>query len=219
MLVVGLTGGIASGKSIVSKTLEELGLPVIDADLIARELVRPGKIGYRKIVDHFGKGIISPDETINRRRLARIIFGVSKERERLNTILHPRIIKEITKRIKDFEEKGERMVIVDATLLIEAGQLSFVNKLIVVTVSPKIQVKRLAQRDHLTTREVKERIVTQRPLSEKVKLADYVIDNSGSIKKTIKRTKEVYNQLNLTLTHKNSKIYNSQPRSLNNIKF
>jgi dephospho-CoA kinase len=200
MLVVGLTGGMASGKSIVSRTLKELGLPIIDADLIAREMVKPGKIGYREIIDHFGKGILNPDETINRRRLARIIFSDSKEREKLNSILHPRIIREIKKRIEDFEKKGEKMVMVDAALLIEAGQLSLVDKLIVVTVSPKIQIKRLAERDHLTEKEAKERISTQMPLFEKMKLADYVIDNSGSVRKTIKRTKEVYDQLYLTIT-------------------
>lgn len=192
MLVVGLTGGIASGKSIASKTLKEIGLPVIDADLIARELVKPGRIGYKEIVDHFGKEILNPDKTINRKKLARTIFNDARERKVLNSILHPRMIKEVKKGINDFEKKREKIVIVDAALLIEVGQLSFVDKLIVVTVSPKIQVKRLARRDHLTAREVKERIVTQMPLSEKVKLADWVIDNSGSLKKTIKRTKEVY---------------------------
>lgn len=192
MLVVGLTGGMASGKSIVSKTLKELGLSIIDADLIAREMVRPNEAGYREIVDHFGGEILNPDQTINRRRLAKIIFSDSRERERLNSLLHPRIVEEIKKRIEDFKERGERMVIVDAALLIEAGQLSLVDKLIVVAVSPKIQIKRLAQREHLTAEEASERIATQMPLSEKVKLADHVIDNSGSVKKTIKRTKEVY---------------------------
>ncbi|MBU4128606.1 dephospho-CoA kinase [bacterium] len=202
MLVVGLTGGIASGKSVVSKTLKELGLPIIDADLIAREMVRPNEEGYRDIVDHFGKGILNPDQTINRRKLAKIIFSDSKEREGLNSILHPRIVEKIKRRIRDFKERGERIVILDAALLIEAGELSLADKLIVVTVSPKIQVKRLVQRDHLTEREAKERIATQMPLSEKVKLADYVIDNSGSAKKTIRRTKEVHDQLCLTITDK-----------------
>ncbi len=202
MLVVGLTGGMATGKSVASKTLKELGLPIIDADLIARETVRPNEAGYREIVDYFGKGILNPDETINRRGLAKIIFSDPEERERLNSLLHPRIVEEIKKRIEDFKERGEGMVIVDAALLIEAGQLSLVDKLIVVTVSPKIQIKRLAQREHLTEKEAKERIATQMPLSEKVKLADYVIDNSGTVKKTIKRTKEVYRKLRLTIAGK-----------------
>jgi len=202
MLVIGLTGGMASGKSVASKTLRELGLPIIDADLIARKMVKPNEAGYRDIVDHFGKGILNPDQTINRRKLAKIIFSEPEERERLNSLLHPRIVKEIKRRINNFREKGERMVIVDAALLIEAGELSLVDKLIVVTVSPKIQVRRLAQRDHLTEKEARERITTQMPLSEKIKLADYAIDNSGSVKKTIKRTKEVYNQLYLTITGK-----------------
>ncbi len=202
MLVVGLTGGMASGKSVVSKTLRELGLPIIDADLIAREMVRPNEIGYREIVDYFGKKILNPDQTINRRRLAKIIFSDSKERERLNSILHPKIVKKIKKRILNFKEKGEKIVIVDAALLIEAGQLPLVDELIVVTVSPKIQVRRLAQRDHLTEKEARERIATQMPLSEKAKLADYIIDNSSSVKKTIKRTKEVYNRLRLTIAGK-----------------
>ena len=202
MLVVGLTGGIASGKSVVSKTFKKLGLPIINADLIAREMVKPGEVSYQEIVDHFGKGILNPDQTINRRKMAKIIFSDSKERERLNSILHPRIVEKIKRRIRDFKERGERIVILDAALLIEAGELSLADKLIVVTVSPKIQVKRLVQRDHLTEREAKERIATQMPLSEKVKLADYVIDNSGSVKKTIRRTKEVYHKLQLTIAGK-----------------
>lgn len=202
MLVVGLTGSMASGKSIVSKTLKELGLPIIDADLIARKIVSPNEAGYREIVDHFGQGILNPDQTINRRKLAKIIFSDSKERERLNSLLHPRIVKEIKRRIEDFKGRGERLVIIDAALLIESRELSLVDKLIVVTVSPKIQVRRLAQRDHLTEKEARERIATQMPLSEKVKLADYVIDNGGSVKKTIKRTRELYNKLCLTITNK-----------------
>ena len=202
MLVVGLTGGMASGKSVVSKTLRDLGLSIIDADLIAREMVKPNKAGYRDIVDHFGKGILNPDQTINRRRLAKIIFSDPEERERLNSLLHPRIVKEIKRRIENFKEKGEGMVIVDAALLIAAGQLPLVDKLIVVIVSKRLQIKRLAQRDHLTEKEARERIATQMPLSEKMKLADYVVNNSGSVKKTIKRTKEVYSQLCLTITNK-----------------
>ncbi len=202
MLVVGLTGGMASGKSIVSKTLRELDLPIIDADLIAREMVKPNEAGYRDIIDHFGKGILNPDQTINRRRLAKIIFSDPEERERLNSLLHPRIVKEIKRRIENFKEKGEGMVIVDAALLIEAGQLPLVDKLIVVIVSERLQIKRLAQRDHLTKREARERIATQMPLSEKTKLADYVVNNSGPVRKTVKRVKKVYNRLRLTITNK-----------------
>ncbi len=201
MLVVGLTGGMASGKSVASKTLRDLGRPIIDADLIAKEMVKPNEAGYRDIVDHFGKGILNPDQTINRRKLARIIFSEPGERERLNSLLHPRIVKEIKRRINNFREKGERMVIVDAALLIEAGQLLLVDKLIVVTVNPKIQIKRLAKRDHLTEKEARERIAAQMPLSEKIKLADYVIDNSGPVRKTVRRMKETYNKLCLTITN------------------
>lgn len=199
MLVVGLTGGMASGKSIVSKTFRELDLPIIDADLIARKIVRPNAIGYKEIVDHFGKEILNPDQTINRRRLAKIIFSDSKEREKLNSILHSRIVEETKKRIEDFKEKGEKIVIVDAALLIEAGQLPLVDKLIVVIVSERLQIKRLAQRDHLTEKEARERIATQMPLSEKMKLADYVVNNGGPVRKTVKRVKEVYHKLQLTI--------------------
>jgi dephospho-CoA kinase len=202
MLVVGLTGSMASGKSVASKTLRDLGLPIIDADLIAREMVKPNEAGYRDIVDHFGKGILNPDQTINRRRLAKIIFSDPEERERLNSLLHPRIVKELKRRIENFKEKGERMVIVDAALLIEAGQLPLVDKLIVVIVSERLQIKRLAQRDHLTEKEARERIATQMPLSEKIKLADYVVNNNGPARKTVKRVKEVYNRLSLTITIK-----------------
>jgi dephospho-CoA kinase len=196
MLVVGLTGGIASGKSIVSEAFRKLGVAIIDADLIARELVKPSTPGYKEILEHFGQGILNPDKTINRQRLAKIIFDNEREREKLNSLLHPRVVNEIKRRIEDLKGKGEKTVIVDAALLIEAGEISLVDKLIVVTVSPKTQLRRLMERDHLTAKEAKERIAAQLPLTEKIKLADFIIDNSASVRKTIKRTKEIY----LTIT-------------------
>lgn len=196
MLLVGLTGGIASGKSLVAETFSQLGAVVIDADKISHRLIEPGKIGYQKVIDCFGREVLNEDCTINRTKLARIVFADAGARKKLEGILHPQIIEQAKEEIAEIKSSRVKdLVIVDGALLIETGSQSLVNKLIVVTAKPKVQVERLMKRDGLTRDEAETRISAQLPLKEKVKFADYVIDNEGTKERTRSQTQEVWRRL------------------------
>ncbi|MDP2858560.1 MAG: dephospho-CoA kinase [Bacillota bacterium] len=186
MLVVGLTGGIASGKSTVSRILRNLDAEVIDSDIIAHELTRPGSACYNRIVEAFGHGFLNPDGTLNRRRLGRRVFDNRDELNRLNSILHPAVISIVQQKI---DEAGRRpsppeVLVIDAPLLIEAGMVSMVDVVWVVRVDESTQMERLIARDRLSLDEALSRIRAQMPLKDKIKFADVVIDNSGTIEET-----------------------------------
>jgi len=196
MLLVGLTGGIASGKSLVAETFSQLGAVVIDADKISHRLIEPGKIGYQKVIDCFGREVLNEDCTINRTKLARIVFADAGARKKLEGILHPQIIEQVKEEIAEIKSsRANSLVIVDGALLIETGSQSLVDKLIVVTENPEVQVERLMKRDGLTRDEAEARISAQLPLKEKVKFADYVIDNEGKRERTRSQTQEVWRRL------------------------
>ncbi len=186
MLVVGLTGGIASGKSTVSKILRELGAEIIDSDVIAHELTRPGSGCYDQILEVFGGGFLNPDGTLNRRRLGRRVFDRPDELRRLNSILHPAVIGIVKQVIQDASARASppEVLVVDAPLLIEAGMVPMVDVVWVVKVDESTQMERLIARDRLSLDEALSRIRAQMPLQEKIKFADVVIDNSGTIEET-----------------------------------
>lgn len=176
-MLIGLTGGIGSGKGLVAKILAELGAKIIDADLISRELTKQGLPLWREIVKRWGKQILKEDGEIDRKKLASIVFSSYRELEELNRMTHPAIIAEVNKRIS--EAPDEVMAIV-APLLIEAGLTEAVDSLWVVTLDVEKQVERITQRDGCTREEALTRIKAQMPLVEKVKFADVIIDNSGT---------------------------------------
>ncbi len=180
MKVVGLTGGIASGKSIVSGMLADLGAKIIDLDQIAREVVEPNKPAWQEIIDYFGKKILLSDRTIDRKKLGEIVFANSKARDMLNEITHTRIVRELFKLIEKYRREKEDLVVVDAALLFETKMDGWLKPVIVVNASKKEQIKRLRERDGYNREQALKRIQAQIPLKEKIKLADYVIDNSGS---------------------------------------
>jgi dephospho-CoA kinase len=186
MLVVGLTGGIASGKSTVSRILRELDAEIIDSDVIAHELTRPGSECYNRIVEAFGPGLLNPDGTLNRRRLARRVFDNREELARLNAIIHPAVISIVKQKIDEARASPwpPEVLVVDAPLLIEAGMVPMVDVVWVVKVDESTQMKRLIARDRLSLDEAMSRIRAQMPLKDKVKYADVVIDNSGTIEET-----------------------------------
>lgn len=190
MILVGLTGGIASGKSTASKIFKKLGAYIIDADVLAREVVEPLKPAWRDIVKNFGKEILIKDNSINRRKLAEIIFNNKKKRELLNTIVHPRVLKRAKEIEKGIAKKDpDAVIIFDAALLIESGAYKKMDKNIVVYADEDVQVKRLMKRDGLTRDEAIKRIKAQMPLREKVRFADYIIDGNkmlNMVKKQIK---------------------------------
>jgi dephospho-CoA kinase len=177
-MLIGLTGGIASGKSLAAKELKRLGAYLIDADEIAKETVMPGLPVYQNIVKDFGQGILHPDKTINRKALGAIVFSNPKLRIRLEEITHPEILGEIDKRVFAIKDKDPKAIIVlDAALLIEVRLHEKMDKVIVVYADEKTQIARLMNRDGLSYNEAKERISAQMNLDEKKKYAAFVIDN------------------------------------------
>jgi dephospho-CoA kinase len=196
MLIVGLTGGVASGKTTVSQILREEGAYVIDADQMARELVQPNTPAWKKLVRAFGKDILREDGFIHRKKLADKVFTDLGQRKLLNQILHPRIRKEMERRAKEIGQKDpEAVVVIDAPLLVELGDHRKMDKLIVVTSTRTQQIERLKERDGISSEEALRIFASQMPIEDKVKLADFVIRNEGSFLETKKRTREVFQEL------------------------
>lgn len=196
-MIIGLTGSIASGKSTVSNMLSEKGLPIVDADLIARQVVEPGTAVMQQIEETFGKDVIHPDGTLNREQLGAIIFDNAEKRDRLNNIMHPAIRAEMLRQKEAYIKAGEKTVIMDIPLLFESNLQSYVEKIIVVAVTPPVQKERLMKRNGLTDEEATARISSQIPVAEKVEVADAVIDNDGTIEETRKQLLLLMKEWNL----------------------
>ena len=179
MRAIGLTGGIASGKSTVAALLRERGAIIVDADQIAREIVQPGQDAWREIVDSFGTGILHPDKSLDRDKLRKIIFASEQARKRLQSIMHPRIRSLAQERIAQLAAQEAEIVIYEAPLLFENGVHEWLRPVIVVACDIETQRSRLATRDRLSAEEIQRHLDAQMPLAEKIQLADYVIDNSG----------------------------------------
>lgn len=195
-LLVGLTGGIASGKSLVSAIFRELGARIIDADQFAREVVEPGQPAYREIVDAFGTDVLQPDGCLDRKKLGTQVFSEAAKRRRLEAITHPRIQALREARLEALAEEGfEGVVVQDAALLIEVGAHATVDRLVVVYVDEATQIERLRTRDGLIQAEARARIRSQMPLEEKVRLAHYVVDNRGSPEETRRQVEAIYEAL------------------------
>jgi dephospho-CoA kinase len=196
MLIVGVTGGVASGKTTVSRMFEKEGAYLIDADQIARELVQPQRPAWKEIVRFFGKEILGKDGTIDRKRLADIAFSDSGKRGVLNEIIHPRIEKEMWRMKKQIGRKDPYAVIIfDAPLLVETGFHREVDKVVVVTSKETQQIKRLKKRAGMTREETQRIISSQMALEKKVGVADFIIPNEGSLKATRRRVREVFQEL------------------------
>ena len=196
MLRVGLTGSIAVGKSFVTSVFAELGCHVLDADQTAREVVAPGAAGLKAVAEAFGEEVLAPDGTLDRERMASIVFADEAQRQRLNHILHPFIIARQDEILREWETVDpDGIGIVDAALMIESGGYKRFDKLIVVHCRPEVQLERLMLRNNLPLAEAQRRIAAQMPQEEKQKYADYLIDTSDGFEPTRKRTIEVYNEL------------------------
>jgi dephospho-CoA kinase len=203
LLKVGLTGGIASGKSVVGEMFVALGVRLAQADHIAHELMQPGQSVYDKVVQRFGRGILNPDGSVNRARLAEAVFGQSGESSNvrdLNRIVHPAVIRREDGWMEEVGRRDPRAIaMVEAALILEAGAADRFDRLIVVTCSEGQRVQRFAERLKIDTkaarREVERRMAAQLPDEEKIKSADYVIDNSGSLDQTEKQVREVFAHL------------------------
>ncbi|EMA6342694.1 dephospho-CoA kinase [Bacillus cytotoxicus] len=183
-VVIGLTGGIASGKSTVSQMLRECNIPVIDADIVAREVVEQGKPAYNKIVEVFGKEILQEDGELNRQKLGSIVFHNEEKRMQLNGIVHPAVRKEMNEQKDRYINEGVQAVVLDIPLLFEGKLTNLVDHVLVVAVSPRVQLERLMKRNGFSEEEAKARIHSQMPLAEKITLGDKVIYNDGTIAET-----------------------------------
>ena len=196
MLIVGLTGGIASGKSTIAYMFKKEGAYVIDIDLISREVVEPEKPAWQEIINVFGKEILNDDRTINRKKLGEIIFSDAEKRKKLEEIVHPKINEEKIKKIKEIENIDKQaIVIVDIPLLIETNKHSTVDKIVLVYVSPQKQVERLMKRDGFSLEEVQKRLASQLPIEDKTKYAHYIINYEETLEQVQKKVKEIFRKL------------------------
>ena len=196
MLLIGLTGGIASGKTTVSNMFVKLGAHLIDADVIARDVVKPDKPAWKEIVSAFGESVLGDKKEIIREKLAAAIFNSPEKRKQLEAITHPKIIEEENQLINEIRKNNKPgIIILDAALLIEAGHHNRVDKLIVVYLNKNTQIKRLRKRDSLSLADAEKRLDSQMSLDEKVNLANYVIDNGKSTDEVEKQVSQIYKKL------------------------
>jgi dephospho-CoA kinase len=196
MLVVGLTGGMCTGKSTVASMFAELGCYIIDADQVARKLVEPEAPAWRRIIRVFGKEFLNKDKTLNRKRLGAVIFADASKRKILNSILHPLIIREEERLVKEAVSKGDhKIAIVSAALMIEAGTYKRFSRLIVVICKKEIQIQRIMKRENVSRKEALQRYGAQLSTKEKRKYANYLINTSGPFPETRKQVVHVYERL------------------------
>jgi dephospho-CoA kinase len=193
--VFGLTGGIASGKSTVGKRFASRRVPVIDADQVARQVVEPGTEGLAAVVEAFGIGVLQPSGELDRKALAALVFADGERRARLNAILHPRIAGATHEAIARLAEQGEPLVCYEAALLIENGLADAFRPLVVVAASEDEQLRRTRQRDGATEEEARARLAAQMPLADKVKQADFIIQNDGPLAELLRLADDVLDQV------------------------
>lgn len=186
-MIIGLTGSIATGKSTVSAMFQKKNIPVVDADQIAREVVEPGEEAYEQIVNHFGKDILFPDGTLDRKKLGSIVFENEAERLKLNSMIHPAIHKKMEDEKNKYIAHGHEAVVLDIPLLFEGKRKRTFDKILLVAVSEDVQLKRLMERDKIDEHDAQQRINSQMPIKDKIALADEVIYNDGSREETEKQ--------------------------------
>ncbi|XP_042901533.1 dephospho-CoA kinase isoform X2 [Parasteatoda tepidariorum] len=202
MFLVGLTGGIATGKSSVVAILRSLGIEVIDADVIAREVVEPGKTATKKIRKEFGDAVFNSDGTLNRQKMGQIVFSQPDKRRLLNSFTHPEIYKSIMWKCLKLFFLGHQFTVIDLPLLYESGKMvKYLHKTVVVSCEPDQQLQRLMVRDSISEEDALARIKSQMSLTEKVSRADFVIRNEGEKASTTQQVEEVVKQLRLLRTH------------------
>lgn len=195
-MLIGLTGGVATGKSTVAKMFGQCGAVVIDADQLARDVVQPGKPAWRDIVHTFGTGILNPDRTINRPALGSLIFSHPRKRRQLEHIIHPRVAREqqrLTRQAARIDPSA--VVIYDVPLLFEAGVDTRVDKIVVVTADRETQIARLSKRNGLSRSEALRRIRSQMPMNQKCRLADFVLDGTKDTRRLIQDVAKICKDL------------------------
>jgi dephospho-CoA kinase len=194
-MVLGITGNIASGKSTVAERFAECGAVLVSADQLAREVVNPGSPTLAALVEEFGEEILTAGGSLNREVMGQVVFADSEKRKKLESIVHPAIAHLADCRLADLRKAPEDVIVYEAPLLFEAGGEGRVDQVLVVTVDPAVQEERLVKRDGLSGTEARQRIEAQWPQAEKIRRADYVIDNSGSVQQTLAEVDTLYHYL------------------------
>ncbi|MFR0597260.1 dephospho-CoA kinase [Limosilactobacillus mucosae] len=194
-LVIGLTGGIASGKSTISSILKAVGWPVIDADLIARQIVMPGSKGLEQIVNRFGPQMLNSDGTLDRKKLGKTVFDDSKKLSDLDKIEHPLIQEAIDSQLDEFKKQHLPVVVLDVPLLFETGMDEECDLTVLAVVDQATQLKRLMKRDQISKMDAVKKISSQMSLKEKMQRADVIIDNNGTLEQTRSQVAELVDRV------------------------
>ena len=195
MVVIGVTGGVGTGKSTVAKMFAQLGAVVLDADALAHEAMEPKRLAWRQVVKSFGPEILNDDQSINRRALAARVFRNEGRRKQLEAILHPQVLRAIKQRVARLRRsRRTQAVVLDVPLLVEVGAHTWVDALVVVTAPPEVQRERLTRAYGWTPEEINARIAAQWDLAAKVALADFVVDNNQRVDSTRRQVKDIWNQ-------------------------
>ena len=198
MKLVGLTGGIASGKSTVAKILQRLGAAIVNADDLAREVVEPEREAWKEIIASFGADVLQADQTLDRQKLRMLIFNKPDARKRLESIIHPRVRALAEEKIRQNAAAGYPVVIYEVPLLFEGNLQEWLRPVILVACDIETQTARLQQRDHLMATDAQKHIAAQMSLAEKRRLADYVIENNGSLEDLERQTREILEKIKAT---------------------
>jgi dephospho-CoA kinase len=196
--LIGLTGGIASGKSTVATILKQLGAAVINADELSREVVQPGNEAWKEIVETFGADILQSDKTLDRKKLRTLVFNSPEARKKLEAIIHPKVRALAEERIRELAAAGRSIIVYEVPLLFEGQLHLWLRPVILVACDVNAQKQRLRDRDHLTNTEAQRHIDAQMSLEEKRKLADYVIENNGSLEELEQQVKSVLEMITAT---------------------
>jgi len=207
MLIVGLTGGIASGKSTMADMFKKEGAYIIDIDMISRDVVKPGKPAWQDVIHIFGKEVLNEDQTLNRKKVGDIVFSDAEKRKKLEEIIHPKITAESLMKINKIAKKdNQAIVIIDIPLLIETGKQDTVDKVVLVFTSPQGQIERLVKRDGLSLEDAHRRLAAQMPIENKKKYAQYIINNEEPLDKIQKKVKEIFRELKKEEAQKQKKL-------------
>lgn len=199
-MIIGLTGGICTGKTTATNIFLSNNIPVVDADKVARDVVTINSSGYKQIVDTFGDKYLNyPDLTINRTKLGNFVFANKDQLAKLNSIMKPLIAEESARQLSNFAKSGHKIVVYDAALLIEMGNADKYRPLIVMSCPREMQLKRLMKRNSLTEQQAEDRLSAQMSTEERVKFANYIIDTSGTIEESIIQTKDILNKIKMEL--------------------
>ncbi len=195
-ILLGVTGGVASGKTTVARMIENLGAFTIDFDLLSRIVVEPHKPAWKEILSYFGKQVLLADKTLDRGKLSQIVFRNPAKRKKLESILHPRIFDEFARRVRDHTAKDPHAIIQAVVpLLFEAKMQHFFDKILLVYIPPAMQAERLMKRDRISRELAANIIKAQLPIEEKKGHADFVIDNSGTLRETTRQVQKVWREL------------------------